>query len=134
MTMPYDEVMQWEGTTVSHRGDEYLAYKERKTADILQFVASQGFDYTDKVEHIVTSSPLTYRDYTGTAQGSAYGLAKDYHDPQRCFMPTRTRLENFYFAGQSINIHGALGVSLTSLLTCAEFLGEEYLAKKIGYA
>lgn len=134
MTMPYDEVMQWEGTTVNHRGDEYLAYKERKTANILQFVASQGFDYADKVEHIVTSSPLTYRDYTGTAQGSAYGLAKDYHDPQRCFMPTRTRLENFYFAGQSINIHGALGVSLTSLLTCAEFLGEEYLAKKIGYA
>ena len=134
MTIPYDEVMQWEGTTVNHRGDEYLAYKERKTADILQFVASQGFDYADKVEHIVTSSPLTYRDYTGTAQGSAYGLAKDYHDPQRCFMPTRTRLENFYFAGQSINIHGALGVSLTSLLTCAEFLGEEYLAKKIGYA
>ena len=31
-------------------------------------------------------------------------------------------------------LHGALGVTLTAMLTCAEFVGQEYLAKKVGNA
>lgn len=131
---PYEEVKPWENTTVEHRGEDYKAYKQRKTQLILEFVRRHGIDYDGCVEHMLTSSPLTYRDYTATAQGAAYGFAKDYKSPHLCFLPSRTHLSNFFFAGQSLNVHGALGVSLTSMLTCAEFVGQDYLAKKIGNA
>ena len=36
--------------------------------------------------------------------------------------------------GQNLNVHGALGVTLTSIITCGELLGHEYLAKRIGHA
>lgn len=132
--IPYEEVKPWENTVVEHRGETYKAYKQQKAIQILDFVRQHGIEYDGCVEHTLTSTPLTYRDYTATAQGAAYGFAKDYKSPHLCFMPSRTHLSNLYFAGQNLNVHGALGVSLTSLLTCAEFVGQEYLAKKIGNA
>ncbi len=39
-----------------------------------------------------------------------------------------------FLTGQNLNVHGALGVTLTAMLTCAEFVGQEYLAKKVGNA
>ena len=130
----YDEVSRWENTRVEHRGDDYRAYKEQKTRSILDYVRRHGLDYEGCIDHIITSSPLTYRDYTATTQGAAYGFEKNYKCPHLCVLSSRTHLPNFYFSGQNLNVHGALGVSLTSLLTCAEFLGQDYLAKKVGYA
>jgi len=33
--------------------------------------------------------------------------------------------------GQNINLHGVLGVTIGSLLTCGEIVGFDYLLKKI---
>ena len=81
-----------------------------------------------------TTSPLSYRDYTGTIDGSAYGIVKNYQYPQISFVSTRTKLKNLFLTGQNLNVHGALGVTLTAMLTCSEFVGQEYLAKKVGNA
>ena len=42
--------------------------------------------------------------------------------------------QNLFLTGQNLNVHGALGVTLTAMLTCSEFVGQEYLAKKVGNA
>lgn len=89
---------------------------------------------SQNTEKIVTTTPLTYRDYTGTPDGSAYGIMKNYKNPLITLIPPRTRISNLFLTGQSLNVHGALGVTLTSMLTCAELLGSEYLARKIGDA
>lgn len=81
-----------------------------------------------------TTTPLSYRDYTGTIDGSAYGIVKNYQYPQISFVSTRTKLKNLFLTGQNLNVHGALGVTLTAMLTCSEFVGQEYLAKKVGNA
>jgi len=59
---------------------------------------------------------------------------KDYKYPELSFVSPKTKLSNLYFTGQNMNVHGALGVTLTAMFTCAEFLGQEYLAKKAGNA
>lgn len=86
------------------------------------------------IEKIHTTTPLSYRDYTGTIDGSAYGIVKNYQYPQISFVSTRTKLKNLFLTGQNLNVHGALGVTLTAMLTCSEFVGQEYLAKKVGNA
>ena len=46
-------------------------------------------------------------------------------------IPGRTRLPNLFLTGQSLTVAGILGTAVTGILTCANLLGESYLAKKI---
>lgn len=130
--MYLSEVERWKDTTVNRRGEDYQQFKQAKTAEILDFVFQYKPELRNCIDKIHTTSPLTYRDYTATADGSAYGIMKDSHNPLVSLIPTRTKIENLYLTGQNLNVHGALGVTLTATLTCAELLGSEYLAKKIG--
>lgn len=132
--MYIDEVAEWAHSTPEKRGDSYRLFKEKKAEEILRFIRQCGINFDSSIEQIYTTTPLSYRDYTGTVDGSAYGILKDYQYPQAGFVSTRTKLKNLFLTGQNMNVHGALGVTLTAMLTCSEFVGQAYLAKKIGYA
>ena len=75
-----------------------------------------------------------YLDLTGSPEGPAYGLQKDFNRPVSSLIPVRSRIANLLLTGQNLNVHGMLGVTLSAALTCSELVGEAYLAKKIGYA
>ena len=130
--MLYKEVEPWKDTLYERRGDDYRQFKEQKTEEIFQYVRQFDPALLENTEHVVTTSPLSYRDYTGTPEGSAYGIMKNYQNPLSTLIPVRSKVKNLLFAGQNVNMHGVLGVTLTSLISCSELLGEEYLAKKIG--
>lgn len=132
--MYIDELSVWENTTYGHRGEEYARFKENKAQEILEFTRKHGLDFGQNVEAMYTTTPLSYRDYTASIDGSAYGIIKNYKYPQIGFVSTRTKLNNLFLTGQNLNVHGALGVTLTAIITCSEFLGQEYLAKKVGNA
>ena len=68
-------------------------------------------------------SSLTYRDYTGTKNGSLFGIQRDCNFPVQTLVSQRTKIPNLFLTGQNINSHGFLGVSIGSIITCAEFLG-----------
>ncbi|MBO7478777.1 MAG: NAD(P)/FAD-dependent oxidoreductase [Salinivirgaceae bacterium] len=132
--MYFDEVAEWADTRPEQRGERYRLFKEAKTRQVFDFIRQHGIDLEPYADAIFTTSPLSYRDYTATPEGSAYGIIKDYKCPQVGFVSTRTKLGNLYLTGQNLNVHGALGVTLTAIITCADFLGQEYLAKKVGEA
>ena len=132
--MYFDEVAEWADTRPEQRGERYRLFKEAKTRQVFDFIKQHGIDLEPYADAIFTTSPLSYRDYTATPEGSAYGIIKDYKCPQVGFVSTRTKLGNLYLTGQNLNVHGALGVTLTAIITCADFLGQEYLAKKVGEA
>lgn len=132
--MYIDELSAWQNTLPEQRGEDYKAFKMEKARQLLEFIKSHGIDFTDHIETMYTTTPLSYRDFTGTCDGSAYGIIKDYKCPQVGFVSTRTKLGNLFLTGQNLNVHGALGVTLTSIITCGELLGHEYLAKQIGHA
>lgn len=71
------------------------------------------------------STPLTYRDYTLTPNGSAYGVRKDYNNPMMTLLSAKTPIPNLLLTGQSLTLHGLLGVTMSSLFTVAEVLGRE---------
>ena len=101
---------------------------------MIDFVSQYYPNIRESIKSIYTASPLTYRDYTSTPEGSAYGIVKDCRNPMVTLMPARTRIGNLLLAGQNLNIHGCLGTVVSSAVTCSEILGMEYLAKKIGNA
>ena len=75
--------------------------------------------------------PLTYWDYTGTPEGSAYGLRKDFREPLLTLLSPRTPVENLLLTGQNLILHGVQGVTMTALFTCAEVLGKDYVWNEI---
>lgn len=129
--MKWEEVKQWGKTTVNRRGDDYVDFKKRKAEKLLDVLEKDFPGIRMKTDKWYTSTPLTYRDYTGTHQGSIYGILKDYNDPLRTMIAPTTRIKNLLFTGQNINIHGVVGVTICSVLTCAEMLGMNYLLDKV---
>lgn len=121
--MNWTDVAGWDGTKVMRRGEDYEEFKKRKFQQCVKFAGKYIDGLEDSIEAVYTSTPLTYKDYTATQDGSAYGIKKDYQKLMFTMLTPRTPIPNLLLTGQNLNLHGILGVSMTSFFTCAEILG-----------
>lgn len=134
--MKIDEVKQWEDTynTVakeSERGVAYEKFKEEKTEIFLKEIEKKFPNIRESILSIHTSTPLSYRDYIGNDGGSMYGYKKDADNTMKTFLSPKTKLKNLFLTGQSLNMHGVLGVTISAVLTCSHIIGREKLLKSI---
>ncbi|MEN8226213.1 MAG: NAD(P)-binding protein [Bacteroidota bacterium] len=129
--MRYDEVSQWAGSKVNRRGEAYEEFKQRKAEIMLDTLEKRLPGINDKIVKYYTSTPLTFLDYTGTEEGSAYGIMKNCREPLRSIILPRTKISNLLFTGQNMNLHGILGVTASAVITCSELVGIEHLTNKI---
>ena len=129
--MSIDELRPWFDTTVGRRGEAYEAFKRRKAERLLEVVERDFPGLRRQVAAYWTSTPLTYRDYTGTEGGSMYGIAHDVQAGAGGRVSYRTRIPNLLLAGQSINSHGILGVLVGTLAACGEILGSGTIYNQI---
>ncbi|MCU4173553.1 phytoene desaturase family protein [Carboxylicivirga sp. N1Y90] len=129
--MKYSDVEKWANSTIENRGEEYEAFKNEKALKLIDLASEKIPELKSNIKSFYTSTPLSYRDYTASYNGSAYGVVKDYKNPLYSIITPQTRLKNLYFTGQNLNMHGILGVSISSFLTCAQFLGDNYLYQKL---
>ena len=129
--MKFDELKRWENTTEGNRGDDYNEWKKGKAEKLLALVYKQFPELKGNIQEYYASTPLTYRDHLGTPEGSIYGIMRKSTNPIESVISPKTNIPNLYFTGQNINLHGMLGVTLSSVLTAGEFLGVENLVKSI---
>lgn len=129
--MQMKDVEQWIGTKIGHRGTDYETFKEEKAEKLLESVERHFPGLRTQIKHYYTSTPLTYLDYTGTEDGSMYGVARDIHLGTACRVPHRTKIPNVLQTGQNINSHGILGVTVGTIVTCSELLTAERIYKQI---
>jgi hypothetical protein len=132
--MPLTYYQKWLHTKVENRGEEYREFKAEFSEAVIDFVAEFYPNIRSYIDKVYTASPLTYRDYTATPLGTAYGIVKDYRNPIVTHIPAKTRISNLLLTGQNLNIHGCIGTTVSSAVTSSEILGVEYLSKKIGNA
>ena len=123
--LPWDRIQQWENTTVGHRGEDYKAMKERLADECIAMAEQFIPGLHNMVEARFSTTPLTYRDYTLTPNGSSYGVRKDYHNPMMTLLSAKTPIPNLFLTGQSLTLHGLLGVTMTTLFTVAEIIGKD---------
>jgi all-trans-retinol 13,14-reductase len=132
--MNFDEVKQWENSKVGNRGNEYEEFKKNKAEKLIDNIDKQFPGFKDNIENYYTSSPLSMKSYTGTKNGSMYGILHDSNNPLKTKISPRTKIPNLLLSGQNVNFHGVLGVTVASVFTCTEILGMEYLLEKINNA
>ncbi|MBP5508806.1 MAG: NAD(P)/FAD-dependent oxidoreductase [Prevotella sp.] len=129
--MQMDEVRRWMGTQVGKRGQDYEDFKNRKSELLLNSLECHFPGIRHSIKNIYTSTPLTYQNYTGTQDGSMYGIAKDVCLGSAGRVPHKTRIPNVFQTGQNINSHGMLGVLVGTIVTCSELLSAETIYQQI---
>lgn len=134
--MDFDEVKQWESivNTVAdehERGEQYERFKLEKIEKMLDALEKKIPNLRHAIKHIYTSSPLSYRDYIGSFEGNMYGYMKNSDNPLKTMVSPRTKIDNLFLTGQSVNMHGILGVTIGAFNTCAEILGKETIDNRL---
>jgi all-trans-retinol 13,14-reductase len=129
--MHMNEVRRWMDTQVGKRGQDYEDFKNRKAELLLNSLENHFPGIRHAIKNIYTSTPLTYQDYTGTQDGSMYGIAKDVSLGAAGRVPHKTKIPNVYQTGQNINSHGMLGVLVGTIVTCSELLSAKTIYQQI---
>ena len=127
--MPWRVCEPWAETQIGRRGADYLALKARYADECVTLAETVIPGLREMISQTYTSTPLTYRDYTLTPNGSAYGVRRDCRNLVITMLSPRTPIPNLMLTGQNLMLHGLEGVSMTALLTCQEILGTEYIKK-----
>lgn len=140
--MDFDQVEKWKDTfnTVKNendRGSDYEQFKKEIVTELLQILEKYFPNIHQNIVSTHTSSPLSYRDYIGTLDGTMYGFEKEAAQPLKTMISPKTKIENLFLTGQNVRLHGVLGVTITGFLTVAEMVGKDYffdkVFKKVGY-
>lgn len=129
--MQYADVARWEGTKIGQRGQDYEDFKRQHAERLIATVEHDHPGFGATIEQYFTSTPLTYRDYTGTEAGSMYGIARDVRLGPAARVHHLTRIPNLLLTGQNVNSHGILGVLVGTIVTCSALLTSEELFRQI---
>ncbi|MEX2590829.1 MAG: NAD(P)/FAD-dependent oxidoreductase, partial [Chitinophagales bacterium] len=135
--MDFEEVSKWKNTyyTIPHnqqeRGADYRAFKRQKEEQVIDALEERFPEIRSCIKSVYSASPLSYRDYLATPEGSMYGMLKDYQHNMATYVSHNTKLGNLFFTGQNINLHGILGVTISAFVTCSEFVDMEKLMREV---
>jgi len=134
--MDYSEMAPWETsfntvTTPGARPASYYAFKKRCEEKVIDELEVLFPDIRTHIESVYSSTPLTYKNYIGDPTGSMYGVQKDYANPMATMVDPRTKIPNLLLTGQSINLHGVLGVTVSAFATCFHLIEPDIIMKKL---
>lgn len=129
--MSIDALTKWKDTTIGHRGADYQHFKQEMAKRLLDTVEKDFPGIRDAIADYYTATPLTYRDYTSTPDGSIYGLAKDVNKGITGRVSFKTKVPNLFLVGQNINSHGMLGVLVGTMTVCTQLIGEQEVRRQI---
>jgi phytoene dehydrogenase-like protein len=134
--MDFDEIKDWEKTVNTvvekhDRGLKYEHFKLEKAEKMISALEKKIPNLRHSIKSIYTSSPLSYRDYIGSFEGNMYGYMKSSDNPLKTMVSPRTKTDNLFLTGQSVNMHGILGVTIGAFNTCAEILGKEIVDERL---
>lgn len=132
--MKNEDCRKWADLAPAQRGQDYYDFRDMKAEKLLDAVEKRFPGIRQGIEKYYVSTPLTFKDFTGSPEGSGYGILKDCSDPLRSIILPRTKIPNLYFTGQNLNIHGILGTTTSAFITCSEFIGFKNLVNKIIHA
>lgn len=125
--MSWNEVERFDdGSAPMRRSREYEDFKKAREIQLIDIASRYVPGLKDAISYTASSTPLTYKYYTGTECGAAYGINID-SDKLLNTMPAPKVADGIYHCGQNTGLHGILGVTMTACIACQPILQEENL-------
>jgi phytoene dehydrogenase-like protein len=122
------EMVEWANSSIGKRPVDYEEYKDRKTKRIIERIYSLLPQLEGHFQLLESATPLTFRDYLHSPDGSAYGVKQKIGQFN---LLGRLPLRNLYAAGQSSVLPGVMGAMVSSFMVCRTLLGAEEFDREI---
>ncbi|MHB8069947.1 MAG: phytoene desaturase family protein [Desulfobaccales bacterium] len=126
-----EEMAPFELTRRGERSEAYQAAKRSLASRTLNVLQEHWPVQAPYLKMVDACTPLTFRDYTLTPRGTAYGIIKSANNFRHAQLSTDTKVKNLFLAGQSIIQPGVLGALISGVYACTAILGRNYLMNKI---
>ncbi len=127
---PWKAWRGWQQTRTGRREAAYQEFKQQAAARLRRQLL-RLHPGAAEAELLDIFTPLTYRDYTLTPRGSAYGLLKSTDNLRAGRLSPKTRIRGLYLVGQSVVLPGILGSTISSVAACGALLGQAELVARI---
>ncbi|HYA34142.1 MAG TPA: hypothetical protein VEF03_00920, partial [Candidatus Binataceae bacterium] len=116
-----------------HSGDysrsEVYAMKKRRFADAMLTVAERVFpEIRSQIVYQEVATPLTHTRFTGSSNGTSYGIAATPAQFMRHRPGAKTEIKGLFLCGASMRSgHGIVGVAASGMIAAGEILGRKLI-------
>ncbi|VGO14563.1 Hydroxyneurosporene desaturase [Pontiella desulfatans] len=110
-----EDMAEWEESSLMRRPQSYADFKARKTARIMERVYAQLPELKGRFKVLGSSTPLTFRDYLHSPDGSAYGVKQLV---AQFNLLGKLPMKNLFAAGQSSVLPGVMGAMVSAFIVC----------------
>jgi all-trans-retinol 13,14-reductase len=124
-----EHVQQWSHCGSGEREASYLEYKERRVERIKERLFAAYPEYRGSYRAVKAASPLTFRDYLNSPDGSAYGVSQKIGQHN---LFGRLPLRNLHAAGQSAMLPGVIGAMAASVIVGRSIMGNDEYVRLLG--
>ena len=111
---------KWDGTAWKKRGDDYEELKEEITRKLLAFIDKHYPGFSDKIEYMELSTPLSVKHFTGHPQGSIYGVPavrERFLSDEAPWCKAQTPVDGLYLTGADVSSPGIAGALMGAMAT-----------------
>lgn len=129
--MMSEELAAFDDSTRGSRSEDYKAAKDLIAERTVAALVGRWPEMESKLSIVDACSPLTFRDYTLTPGGTAYGIKKSVSSFKASRFTAETKIKGLLLAGQSIIQPGIIGALISGVHACTVILGQDYLVEKI---
>jgi len=124
---------RWTDSKLRKRPAEYTDWKAQKTERMCERIFSAFPELRDTLTILDSASPLTFRDYLFSPDGSAYGIKQKVGQFN---LIGRLPWRNMFAAGQSALLPGIVGAMMSSFVVVRSLLGRtelnEFIHERLG--
>lgn len=128
-----EEWEAWKDSTLDSRPAGYEEYKERRVARVRERIVAAYPEYAGSLRVVDAASPLTFKAYLNSPDGSAYGIKQKM---AQFNLFGKLPLRNLYAAGQSSLLPGLVGAMMSSFIVGRSIVGKEeyggFLKRRLG--
>jgi all-trans-retinol 13,14-reductase len=125
------EMSPWQASRRGDRPETYNRMKHEIAGRMVSVLERKLPGAAGKMEIVDMFTPLTFRDYTRTPGGTAYGLKKSVGAFRTARVTAMTRIRGLVLAGQSVILPGVLGTVISSIDACGVILGYQHLLDRV---
>lgn len=97
------------------RSVDLMGFAPCDPESLIQRAAQRLPELPQAIEKYWVSTPHTWERFTGTPDGTAYGILKNAKED---YLPPVTPLPWLFLTGQNIGLHGILGTAVSAINTC----------------
>lgn len=115
----YDVFNKWACSDWQNRGKAYQEVKHKIAQKFLNYLDTKFPDFSEMVDYIEVSTPLSIKEFTNRQGGAMYGLPCTKERFQMDCLQPRTSIKNLYLSGGDVFMLGVCGALLGGFAAAA---------------